>query len=92
MSRRYESDCVGCDLPCIGLSCRYYRVAVDSCDVCLEQMINEEWEEKSQAEKIMALDDDINECLDSFFEDLDLEQKAEYLDIGISDIDYDIED
>lgn len=26
------------------------------------------------------------------FEDLDLEQKAEYLDIGISDIDYDIED
>ena len=40
MSRRYESDCVGCDLPCIGLSCRYYRVAVDSCDVCGNATLN----------------------------------------------------
>ena len=34
MSRKYESDCVDCGLPCIGNSCRYYRVAVDYCDVC----------------------------------------------------------
>ena len=86
MSRRYESDCVGCDLPCIGLSCRYYRVAVDSCDVCGND------DAKYNVDGTDYCEECLEQMINEEWEDLDLEQKAEYLDIGISDIDYDIED
>ena len=29
-----ESECVDCDLPCIGSACRYYKVARFFCDDC----------------------------------------------------------
>ena len=37
MSRQYRSECVDCGLPCLGSSCRYYRVKVYTCDICGEE-------------------------------------------------------
>lgn len=33
---KYESDCVGCGLPCRGSSCPYYNVKHLYCDNCDE--------------------------------------------------------
>ena len=35
---RYESDCVSCGLPCLGASCRNYRVFVMECDKCHKEV------------------------------------------------------
>ena len=37
MSRKLESNCVSCQLPCLGRSCPYYEVEVANCDVCGEE-------------------------------------------------------
>lgn len=29
-----ESDCVSCDLPCIGSACKYFKVVRFICDEC----------------------------------------------------------
>lgn len=34
---KYESDCVDCGLPCIGVACRYYSSPHYYCDKCGEE-------------------------------------------------------
>jgi hypothetical protein len=45
--------------------------------------MNEEWFAKTNEQKAKALQDDYEECLDSFFVNSDLETQAKYLDIGL---------
>ncbi len=59
----------------------------DFCENCAKEIIKNEWFNKSINEKISALKDDIDECLDSFFMDSDIEQQAEYLDMDLGDLD-----
>jgi hypothetical protein len=35
---KYESGCVDCGFPCIGMACRHYRVKVLKCDNCRQEV------------------------------------------------------
>lgn len=61
----------------------------DYCEDCAIKLMNEEWFAKTNEQKAKALQDDYEECLDSFFVNSDLETQAKYLDIGFSEVDYD---
>lgn len=80
MSRRYENDCVYCGLPCLGIGCRYYRVAVDTCDFCgedrAEYRFNGEDMCKECARKAL------NEC----FKELTQEEKEQALGITADEL------
>ena len=79
MSRKLESNCVSCQLPCLGKSCPYYEVEVANCDVCGEEAeyeIDGEDYCKDCAEKYLK------ECFDA----LSIREKADCLDICLSDI------
>lgn len=75
MSRHYISECVDCGLPCLGASCRYYRVAVDVCDKCGAE----------NAEYCVDGEDMCKECakdeLKSQFKELNQQEKEKALDI-----------
>lgn len=59
----------------------------DYCEDCAKKIINKEWFNKSLNEKISALKDNIDECLDSFFVDSDIEQQAKYLNLDFGNVD-----
>lgn len=81
MSRKYESQCVDCGLPCLGSACRYYRVAVDYCDSCGDE----------NAEYVIDGEDYCEECAKEYikdaFDDLTLSKQAELLNIDMRRID-----
>lgn len=81
MSKRIESDCVDCGLPCLGNSCRYHNMTTYYCDVCGSE----------GAEYIINGDDYCEDCAKKYlkdaFEDLELSEQAEVLDIDMNIID-----
>ena len=80
MSRQYRSECVDCCLPCLGISCPYYRVKVYTCDICGEE----------NAEYCLDGDDVCKDCaeeiLKEHFNELDIFERASILNVGLSEI------
>lgn len=81
MSRRYENQCVDCELPCLGNSCPFKNVPVDDCDGC---------DERGTAEYKIDGDDLCEECtkfrIKEAFDDLTLFEQAELLDMDLKRI------
>ena len=80
MSRRYTSECVDCGLPCLGSSCRYYRVAIDVCDKCGAE----------NAKYRVDGEDRCKDCaeneLESQFKELSQQEKEKALDITAEEL------
>lgn len=38
----YENECVGCDLPCLGISCSLVHVTHYYCDICGDELCENE--------------------------------------------------
>lgn len=79
MSRKIESRCVGCDLPCIHNACPYYQCEVSYCDDCGDE-----------AEYEFDGDDYCGGCIETYlkkeFDSLSVEEKAQCLDVDIKRI------
>ncbi len=79
MSRKIETECVSCQLPCLGKSCPYYEVEVAYCDDCGE-------EAKYEIEGDDYCQDCAEKYLEECFNNLSIKDKADCLDISLSDI------
>ena len=80
--RKYENECVGCppEMGCMGNACPYRNVARDYCDTCGDDAsyrIDGEDYCESCAEKYLQEE----------FDCLTISEKAELLEIDISNID-----
>ena len=76
---RLESECVDCDLPCLGSACQYMNVARRYCDICGEI-----------ADYVVDGQDLCEECAhklaDDEFKRLEFFQKCELLEIDYVEI------
>jgi hypothetical protein len=80
--RIYENNCVGCppEIGCRGQTCPYINVPTDYCDVC-----------KSEIAKYKIEGDDYcqscaTEFLSESFSTLSIDEKANLLELGLTDI------
>lgn len=60
----YENECVGCDLPCLGSSCSLTHVSHYYCDICGDELSQED---------IYSKDDDYIICNDCHEKELENE-------------------
>ena len=79
MSKEYSSDCVDCGLPCLGSSCSHYQRVDYYCDSCGD---NADYEIDGEHYCEKCAEEYIQEVASS----LSLYEKAELLDIDMSDI------
>lgn len=79
MSRKTESKCVDCQLPCLKQGCPYYQVEVAYCDNC-----NSEADYEVDGEDLCkdCTESLLNEC----FNDLSIEERAKLVDVDIRKI------
>lgn len=74
---KYENQCVDCGFPCIQEACRYYKVQVHYCDQCGEKCAKYKVEDEDLCEDCVR-----NLCRE-LFEDLNTQEQAEILEIGL---------
>lgn len=76
----FESFCVECDIPCMGKSCPNHSSAVYYCDDCKDYA-------KYHIEDGDYCEFHTKKYLQECFDDLDVSQKAELLNMSLREID-----
>ncbi len=71
---KFENQCYGCDIPCVGSSCSQLNVEVHYCDTCGEEAIYSIDNEDFCYE---CLKDYLEQC----FKDLSISEQCERLDL-----------
>lgn len=78
---KIENQCVDCELPCLGSSCRYRNVPVFYCDRCGDEGAKYRIDNEDYCE------DCAKKYIQEVFDDLSLMEQAEALDIDIQSTD-----
>lgn len=80
--RKYENECVGCptEMGCLGSSCPYINVPRDYCDSCGKEGATYRIDGEDYCE------DCAKEYLQDVFDDLTITEKADALEVDISEI------
>ena len=79
--RKYENECVGCppEMGCM-ISCPYKNVPRDYCDVYTDRLADCKLDGEDMCE------DCANEYLQGIFDELNIREKAEALEINFSEL------
>lgn len=89
---KYESGCVGCQLPCIYDSCPYYRIPVNYCDKCKDYAdIQIEGKDlcEAHAEEILNKiwkETEQKETLQIPWEEMSYQEQCEFLGLSYKEI------
>jgi len=80
--RKYENECVGCptEMGCLGNSCPYINVSRDYCDSCGKEGATYRIDGEDYCEGCAK------EYLQDVFDDLTITEKADALEVDISEI------